>query len=1670
MNENLMRPVGFVIDLNKAEEKIPKRPSDVPPNAEYGGGKMRGGKPVSYLWRWKDKSGNWQYKYKKGFGPNSKKRKKKVDKRTAKRKRRERQERIEKMLENVFVYEPLVSLNEKRIRDIFAGQFNPKGEEVQPVPPDKLKFFPKLHGELSSDKKQFKPEESRYLNHPRRYLEIAFKQYEDLFGKDFLKELFKDRGYIQFETNEAFYAREKPNVAGYMTRVNYDVHIPEGSMKEIGIGTDPNKFRSRKTFSLEVIWHEMAHVVYFKSKQEESFFRKMKERGLFKGINTFEQFDNEFKKAAVKDGGRYISPYASTMHEEDFAESFAAMVSHPAQMAEICPNRYRLLQRAFFPKLPKDPNDYTSGRVKEKQWWNVSLDPMDALRDAIVPEPYLEHGIMHEAGDKYYRLEGKNGFYVYFRTNEKYTNKRNKIGIKDIYDKYGRPISMKDVALMLGYTPRKYFGFGSAQALKKTKEVTQSEFYAKSGCFNWDNFEEDGVDENGNRIFKRKTIGDLNNPNGEMIIKVSPDGKIVYPLLFQKMFGEGFRVTDVKSLILKLAENKGKTLYADTVSGDYLDDNGNKVETFHRVISFKFNGGEKFEIGGDYYNRLAYALGITKSLDDKIDSDILRKILSREDKIPPTVETKPISYYKLEVGNPCYYRSETDGKLHPAHIVDVKKTYSFTEGRDVYTYTIRPEGDSPKLERFTSKEVKDVDIVAKATEKIYDQFPFDILIYKDNRSGSLRIKMPKDTEMTQLTEAGLQQSLIGISKPLGTDENQDMIITMDGVLNLNKVLGGYVCTDDVMKDLQTMEEALTTSKKEKTAKVGKIDKETITPAKLPGMRLTTKLEGMPIKLGEHQKDAVKFCIENNGRAMYSHEMGTGKTLEGIVTHLTLKREGLGKKTLFVVPANTLSNWEAEFENFTEITPTIIAGQYKKYRDGRNINNVDWSKTSECVIVGHEYFARHRDKILRKNRFQTVIVDEAHRFKQGNLDPAKRSKLNQSLREASEVVDNLVMMSGTFITDTLKDLPEYLRLISNGVVDLGTKEEFVKTYVARDPITGKMTQPKNLEKLAAIVGKYAHIVTSADVKGKIMPFANVKKALVECINGEQAAYQDLLYKKLAKKLTPEELEKLKQIAEGKIPEEEIDANLKRKIQNLRNVANCPNFIKNEGDKFLIEKVDIIDRKGNPKGQKSIPVRYPEKLPDEWPGSDSPEDIKMWHLMIDYLLPAMGYSNEEIEKFREYGRTKHKMPPEIKGKRLPDHLIGNKIPNPFYNQEGIRNVYRRDQGGPFMWKYDTSSGEWFERKIGVDSKGKPDLSKITKRKVTDRKELNQIYQSVMYANSKAQYLRDEIIRSLNNPETYDEEMVIFGNRIVPSTQSCVAACETAGLRNVKDALNGEATSPVGKYYTTYIGHEQGRDINEKLFRKDKNGNPLILKLIEENKLKDDEKEMLKKDYGIDVKKGLTDRQIKILKNVKVMVASDAANVGLNFGNAAKLYEYDQIFSPTMSKQRIARITRMLNETNDPKIKELWDKFKTRYENEVKALYGIEGEDLAQKEVSSETSFDIINKILASMPSEDVKLLEEMGMFKNVERILYANPIKEEIFSRYLGEINIGEASILGAAQSKQRGIEKAFLAFQHLRDYIDIGKTTPIPKHELTDILGTSGEIKKSLGKLYKIVWV
>jgi SWI/SNF-related matrix-associated actin-dependent regulator 1 of chromatin subfamily A len=147
------------------------------------------------------------------------------------------------------------------------------------------------------------------------------------------------------------------------------------------------------------------------------------------------------------------------------------------------------------------------------------------------------------------------------------------------------------------------------------------------------------------------------------------------------------------------------------------------------------------------------------------------------------------------------------------------------------------------------------------------------------------------------------------------------------------------------------------------------------------------------KLADYQKQAVRFAIENEGRAINAGEMGTGKTACGIV-FLRYYEILLGGPQLVVCPSTLKKNWQQEIFKFTEkeCTPVLKNSKDDFCSDG-------------CSIVSYSLLcsSKMKPKLLR---FSTVVLDESHFIKSAK---SKRTKLILKLCAQAK---HVLLLSGT----------------------------------------------------------------------------------------------------------------------------------------------------------------------------------------------------------------------------------------------------------------------------------------------------------------------------------------------------------------------------------------------------------------------------------------------------------------------------------------------------------------------------------------------------------------------------------------------------------------------------------------------------------------------------------
>lgn len=127
-------------------------------------------------------------------------------------------------------------------------------------------------------------------------------------------------------------------------------------------------------------------------------------------------------------------------------------------------------------------------------------------------------------------------------------------------------------------------------------------------------------------------------------------------------------------------------------------------------------------------------------------------------------------------------------------------------------------------------------------------------------------------------------------------------------------------------------------------------------------------------LHDFQKEDIERMVEK-GIALNANTMGLGKTLETIEAMEYLECE----KNLIVCPKSVRGSWKSEILKWTDATEediNIIEGTPKKRTElAKNLKKYN--------IINYELLRGHTSefmKIMRKEKFDAIIADEAHRIK------------------------------------------------------------------------------------------------------------------------------------------------------------------------------------------------------------------------------------------------------------------------------------------------------------------------------------------------------------------------------------------------------------------------------------------------------------------------------------------------------------------------------------------------------------------------------------------------------------------------------------------------------------------------------------------------------------------
>lgn len=173
-----------------------------------------------------------------------------------------------------------------------------------------------------------------------------------------------------------------------------------------------------------------------------------------------------------------------------------------------------------------------------------------------------------------------------------------------------------------------------------------------------------------------------------------------------------------------------------------------------------------------------------------------------------------------------------------------------------------------------------------------------------------------------------------------------------------------------------------------------------------GKHLTFPGISADIELMPHQKSAI-WRIVQTGNALLAHVVGGGKTFSMVAAGMELRRLGLAKKPMYVVPNHMLEQFAGDFRKLYPSANILVASKadFEKSRRQRLMARIatgDW----DGVIIAHSSFGRiPMSKDAQMAHIQEQIADFAFAIEQSYAESGKSgNKIVKELEKAKKKLE------------------------------------------------------------------------------------------------------------------------------------------------------------------------------------------------------------------------------------------------------------------------------------------------------------------------------------------------------------------------------------------------------------------------------------------------------------------------------------------------------------------------------------------------------------------------------------------------------------------------------------------------------------------------------------------
>lgn len=180
-----------------------------------------------------------------------------------------------------------------------------------------------------------------------------------------------------------------------------------------------------------------------------------------------------------------------------------------------------------------------------------------------------------------------------------------------------------------------------------------------------------------------------------------------------------------------------------------------------------------------------------------------------------------------------------------------------------------------------------------------------------------------------------------------------------------------------------------------------------------GSHLTFPGMNPDIKLRKHQINAIARVIYG-GNTLLAHVVGAGKSFEMIASCMELKRLGLARKSVFVVPNHLTEQMGAEFLRLYPSANILVATKkdFEKQNRRRFVSKIA-TGDYDAVIIGHSSFEKipisreRQERMIREQISEiTYSIQEAKRKRSENWTIKQMEKFKKGLEaELKRLLDD-----------------------------------------------------------------------------------------------------------------------------------------------------------------------------------------------------------------------------------------------------------------------------------------------------------------------------------------------------------------------------------------------------------------------------------------------------------------------------------------------------------------------------------------------------------------------------------------------------------------------------------------------------------------------------------------